>query len=300
MVELVLPILVFASVMGVGGAVLSARWSRHAPVRRRIRAMTGSADHAEADQEQRWRHIGRIAELTPAGRPSPKLQKQLTEAGYHSRDSASIFIGAKMVLLLGGLVGTGVLLMPTDLGMALKVLLVMVISGSLFFVPNLIVTLKRRQRCNEVRMNLPNALDLLEICVSSGMGLDMAWNAVTDEVRGVSAVLADEMSLTSLEIHLGATRAVSMRHMANRTDSQEIRSLVAILVQSERFGTSIAEALRTFAKSMREERSQRAEEAAERMAVKLLFPMIVFIFPVVIIVAAGPAGIILVRTLGGG
>src|SRR5581483_2241142 len=105
----------------------------------------------------------------------------------------------------------------------------------------------------------------------------------------VSPVLADEMALTNLEIHLGAARADAMRAMASRTGAEELSSLVAILVQSERFGTSIIEALRIFAMSMRENRSMHSQEEAEKMAVKLIFPMVLFIFPAMLMVLAGPA-----------
>jgi tight adherence protein C len=129
------------------------------------------------------------------------------------------------------------------------------------------------------------------------MGLDMAWNHVCDEIRSVSHVLSDEMALTVLEINLGAPRTVAMRHMAERTGAEELASLVALLVQSDRFGTSVADSLRTFAVGMREQRSQRAEEQAEKTAVKLLFPLVFFIFPVMLIVMVGPAGITLYRII---
>jgi tight adherence protein C len=153
------------------------------------------------------------------------------------------------------------------------------------------VTIRRHKRTGDVRRNLPDAIDLLEICVSSGMGLDMAWNAVCDEFRGVSAILADEMALSNLEMHLGAPRADAMRNMAKRTGVEDISSLVATLVQSERFGTSVSQALRTYADAMRQERSCRAEEAAEKLAIKLLFPMVMFIFPCMFLVILGPAGV---------
>jgi tight adherence protein C len=121
------------------------------------------------------------------------------------------------------------------------------------------------------------------------MGLDMAWNTVTDEIRRVSTILADEMALTNLEMHLGVGRAAAMRHMAERTNSEDLSSLVGVLVQSEKFGTSIGEALRTFATSMRETRSSRAAENAEKMGVKMLIPMILFIFPAILVVIGGSA-----------
>src|SRR5690606_7064279 len=112
--------------------------------------------------------------------------------------------------------------------------------------PSLYVDIRRRARATEIQHHLPEAVDLLEICVTAGMGLDMAWNAVSDEIRRVSPTLADEMALANLEMHLGADRAVAMRHMAERTNSNDINALVGTLVQSERFGTPISDALRVF------------------------------------------------------
>jgi tight adherence protein C len=161
----------------------------------------------------------------------------------------------------------------------------------LFFLPNLAIRFRRRRRALQVRRHLPVAIDLLEVCVTAGMGLDTAWNAVSDEIRHVSMLLADEMMLVNLERQLGASRTLAMRNMAERTGAEELSSLVALLVQTERFGTSVGEALRTFAQSMREARSMRSEEAAEKLAVKLLFPLVFFIFPVMLLVMGGPAGI---------
>jgi len=151
------------------------------------------------------------------------------------------------------------------------------------------VDMRRRHRMTEVQQHLPDAVDLLEICVSAGMGLDMAWNSVTEEIRRVSPVLGDEMALTNLEVHLGAPRAEAMRHMAERTGSDDLTSLVSTLVQSERFGTAVSEALRSFAESMRESRMSRAAEAAEKLGIKMLFPMIGFILPSILIVMGGGA-----------
>jgi tight adherence protein C len=154
-----------------------------------------------------------------------------------------------------------------------------------------------KKRHDEIRRHLPEAVDLLEVCVSSGIGLDMAWNIVADEIQHVSTTLADAMALTNFEIHLGASRAEAMRRMATRTGVDELASLAAILIQTERFGTSIAAALRVFAESMREERTFTAQENAEKMAVKLILPMVLFIFPAVLIIVAGPAAIAIAKTL---
>jgi tight adherence protein C len=168
----------------------------------------------------------------------------------------------------------------------------------LFFFPNIVVLVKLRKRHNEIKQHMPVMIDLLEICVSSGIALDMAWNIVCDEIRHVSSVLSNSMSLASFEMHLGSSRIEAMRNMASRTGVDELSSLAAILIQTDRFGTSIADTLKIFAESMRQERSFSAQEAAEKMAVKLLIPMILFFFPAVLIVAVGPAIINITRSLG--
>jgi tight adherence protein C len=198
-------------------------------------------------------------------------------------------MGTKLLLLIAGSVVLSLLVIPSDLPFAMKLTMIVGGSAMLFFIPNLGVGIRRDKRRAEVKKVLPDAVDMLEICVSSGMGIDAAWTAVGDEIRRVSPTFADEMELTNLEVSLGVPRAVAMRHMADRTGAEDLSSLVALLVQSERFGAGIIEALTTFAKTMRETRGQRAEEAAEKMAVKLLFPMVMFIFPALILIMVGPA-----------
>jgi tight adherence protein C len=233
--------------------------------------------------------VSRLGTSVSKGGVSQKLKQALAQAGFHDAGAPAVFLGAKVLLLIFGIAISIVIILPLGALTPLKVIIILAVGFILSLLPNLVVSLRRKRRCTDVRLRLPDAIDLLEICVSAGMGLDQAWNAVADEVRGVSTILADEMALANLEIHLGAPRPVAMRHMAERTASDELSSLVATMVQSERFGTSISEALRTFATSLREQRSQRAEEAAEKMAVKLLFPLVLCIFPAMLIVVGGPA-----------
>jgi tight adherence protein C len=241
--------------------------------------------------------VGNVGTAISSGRTSASLSETLTQAGYHQSSAATVYLGSKVLLFALGLVVSAALSLSSDLETHTKFLIIMVASLGLFFVPNMVVSSRRSRRSSEIRRHLSDAIDLLEICASSGMGIDMAWNSVADEVRAVSVTLADEMALTNLEIHLGAARADAMRHMAKRTGADELSSLVAVLVQSDRFGTSITDALRNFATSMRETRSQRAQETAEKMAIKLIFPMILFIFPAAVLVMAGPAFIMLFRAL---
>jgi tight adherence protein C len=300
--EIILSVLVFLAVIGMGGAILASHVGR----RRRLAAQIGGQTTPEAD----FAHsraasalvdtVGTIGEHMGATRGSERLRTQLVRAGFHSANALTVYMGAKITLMaLGGALALTLLfLLLPDFSMLNTLLVTAIFAGSCFFAPNAFVAGRARSRSEEVHAHLPDALDLLEICVSSGMGVDAAWNAVAQEMRFVSPILADEMALTNLETHLGVSHAAAFRHMADRTHDQDISSFVAIVIQAERFGTSISSALETFAKSMREVRSQRAEERAEKIAVKLILPMTVFFFPVLLIIVTGPAGMKLAEVLG--
>lgn len=291
--DLTVGILTFVSVILIGGAVLVLRTGRRRALESRLYgggSVTAgfSSSGTQTRLTEALEHVGR-AVSTKA--PASDLRLKLAHAGYFDPNAPTIFIGAQLMLVVLAIPLGGIVALATKLPLLPALCVVVVVVGIFAYLPNIFVSARKNQRRMEVRVQLPDAIDLLEICVSSGMGLDMAWNAVADEFRGVSSILADEMSLCTLEIHLGAPRAQALRNMAERTGVEDISSLVATLVQSERFGTSISQALRIYADAMRTERSQRAEEAAEKLTVKLLFPMVVFIFPVLFLVILGPAGI---------
>ena len=294
MIHLVtLALLAFLAVTAIGGAILAQR----ARSQGRLRSRLGVQQAAAPAPPETLGVLARLGRAVSSGKYSTKLQEGLARAGFYNRTAPFVFLGGKILLLMLGLGGLLLLLGPTRLGLSVKAPLILIGTGLMFFLPNMIVDFYRRRRSLDVRHSLPDAVDHLEICLSSGMSLDMAWNLVTEEIRRVSSVLADEMALTNLEIHLGASRVAAMRHMVDRTGAEELGSLVAVLVQSERFGTSLSDALRTFAASMRENRTLVAEEVAEKMAVKLLFPMVLFVFPAVLIVAVGPAAITLAHIM---
>ncbi len=291
-VEILIPVLAFLAVVLIGSAFMTSRTA----ARKRIQARLEYDALAPQDDPSPVRNrlakmAERVGSIASSGSHSQVLRQDLARAGIHDAAAPMIYIGAKMILLLGGMLLLLVLVMFMPPAVSLPARVVIVLGGAaiMFFLPNILIVVRRQQRRMEIRHHLPAAVDLLEICVSSGMGLDMGWNMVTDEVRRVSSTLADEMALTNLEMHLGASRVEAMRHMADRTGAEELGSLVAVLVQSERFGTSISEALKTFASSMREERSTLAQENSEKTAVKLLFPMTLLIFPAMLIVIIGPA-----------
>lgn len=285
---IILPALVFLAVVFLGGAIISARAAKRKAIAPRL--FTDQIVEVQGEGEARaLEMVDRVGRAVTFGKTTDKLQKQLAQAGLSDPSAPQIFLGAKILLLVvgAGIVGLATLWFPVPL--LLKVLLMVFTGGIMSFLPNLYVSSRRTGRSQEVRRCLADATDLLEICVCAGMGLDMAWNVVTDEIRSVSTILADEMALTNLEIQLNAPRHVAMRHMAERTNSPELLSLVAVLIQSERFGTSVGEALQQFAANLRQERSSKAEESAEKMSAKLIIPMVLFVFPAAMVVMVGPA-----------
>jgi tight adherence protein C len=303
MTTLLISFLVGLAVICLGGGALLVLQQRRQARLVRARALSPDGANADLDAEAAGETpalagtVQRVGHAVSRSGTSRNLAEQLARAGYHGASAPAIYLGSKILLFLAGLMISLPVALALDAPFQLRFFLVALLSCGLSFVPNFIVSWKRGKRSTEVRNHLPDAVDMLEICVSAGMGLDAAWTAVTDEIRRVSTVFADEMELTNLEMSLGVPRAVAMRHMANRTGADDLSSLVALLVQSERFGAGIVEALTTFARTMRETRSQRAEETAEKLSVKLLFPMVMFIFPALLIVMVGPAVLELAKVL---
>jgi tight adherence protein C len=288
------PGLIFLAIMTIGGALLSARAARARALAPRlfdqdVPPISGAV--TAPSPRQAVGLVNRIGSIASFGKTTDRLARDLIRAGFHAKNAPEVYLGLKIMLLGLGAIGTAAATISLPIPLFFRALAIVGVGGILSFIPNVVVSMQRQSRSAEVRRTLPDATDLLEICVCAGMGLDMAWNVVGEEVRPVSGVLADEMALTNLEIQLNAPRPVAMRHMADRTGAPELLSLVAVLIQSERFGTSIAEALRMFATSLRDERSQRAEESAEKMSAKLILPMVMFIFPVAFIVMVGPVAI---------
>lgn len=158
-----------------------------------------------------------------------------------------------------------------------------------FYLPDIWLRIKTMKRKAKIMEALPDALDLLVICVEAGLGLDAAINRVAQEIALRSDVLSDELKLMNLEMRAGKLRQDALRNLAKRTDLDAINSLVTLLIQTEKFGTSIAQALKVYSESFRLERYQKAEEVASKLPIKLLFPLIFFIFPSLFVVILGPA-----------
>lgn len=294
----VIPLLAFVAVIAVGASILMIY--QHGKARGRMRLLEQHIMEEVAEKEQLRKttflqFIEKIGNYVSHGHSTTTLSEQLIRAGYFSKSAPAIYTGIKMLLFIAGLISATIIVMPVEMYIVTKITLIFLGGTLLFFIPNIKILTQCKKRSNEISRHLPEAIDLLEICVSSGIGLDMAWNIVSDQIKSVSSILANTMALSNFEIHLGANRVEAMRHMAVRTGVEELSSLAAILVQTERFGTSVGATLQAFASSMRDERNFGVEENAEKMAVKLLLPMVLFIFPAVFITIVGPAAITIAK-----
>jgi tight adherence protein C len=303
MLELLIPMLTFLAITCLGGAVMVNRAARRRPVEARLTELTSGSTSELMRQPKKGLVVGflsRVGRVVAPTDTKPGLRANLARAGYYHTNAGLIYVGSKAVLLILGLSLLTLALIPLQvemLSLQIKLFLILWGTAALTLIPNFIVRARRNKRRLQIRQNLPDAIDLAEICVSAGMGMDAAWNSVAEQIRVVCPTLADEMALTNLEIHLGATRAQAMRNMVDRTGADEVSALIGVLVQSDKLGTSVSDALRKFAATMREVRSTRAEEEAEKMPIKLLFPLILLIFPSVLIVLGGPAGVMWAKVM---
>jgi len=298
-IKILIPALTFIWVIFIGAIILLLRKIKRKSIERRLftDASMETEQVSAAKKSGFLQFIEKVGNVASHGHASTNLWEQLIRAGYLGKGAPAIYTGIKILLFFGGVVGMALWVAPMDTNILTKTSLISLGGAVPFFLPNLLVLLREKKRRDEIRHHLPYVVDLLEVCVSSGIGLDMAWNMVADEIQTVSPILGSAMDLSNFEIHLGASRAQAMRNMAARTGADQLSSLAAILVQSERFGTSIAAALREFAASMREERRLTAEENAEKMAVKLVIPMVLFIFPAIGIIVVGPAVLNIARVI---
>jgi tight adherence protein C len=235
--------------------------------------------------------------LPPSATEAKKLQKQLMHAGYRSAEAPIIFRAihvtsmAGLPLLVAGLCA----LTARPLNSALIFIIGAFVAG--FFLPRFSLgkMIKKRQRL--IRWGLADALDLMVVSVEAGLGLNAAMLKVSSELRDVHPPVADEFELANLEIRVGRERDEALRNLAERTGVDDLHSLVAMLIQTDKFGTSIAKGLRVFSDSLRTKRRQRAEQEAQKAAVKLLLPLACFLFPTLFIAILGPAVLNLIDVL---
>lgn len=240
-----------------------------------------------------------LNKLVPASATeAKKLQKQLMHAGFRSAEAPLIFRAIHLASMAGfPLIVAGVCaLTARPLTNALVYIIMAFVAG--FFLPRYFLRRITRNRQRELRWGLADALDLMVVSVEAGLGLNAAMMKVASELKDVHYAIAVEFELANLEIRVGRERDEALRNLAERTGVDDLRSLVAMLIQTDKFGTSIAKGLRVFSDSLRTKRRQRAEQEAQKAAVKLLFPLACFLFPTLFIAILGPAALNLMDVLG--
>ncbi|MDY0166993.1 MAG: type II secretion system F family protein [Thermoguttaceae bacterium] len=226
-----------------------------------------------------------------------RLKLRLANAGFRSEAAGSVFLGLKFAGLLVGLFLGGGTILGLG-GVSQRTLISAVaLAGFFFYLPELVVGFFGNSRKKAIFLALPDALDLMVVCVEAGLALDQAMRKVADEMKSTYRILADEFALANFQLQMGRPRAQVLHELGVRTGVSDLRSLAAVLIQADKFGSSIAQALRVQSDSMRTRRRQMAEEKAAKTAVKLIFPLVLFIFPGIFVVLVGPAAITMVREM---
>lgn len=305
----------FLAVLGVAGAMDIARGRRD--LRARVIGGTGSEGAVRPDAPKTGlgyfrelilgmlRKVGEANQGKDATPQGSALSQRLMSAGYRREQAPAIFTGVKVILLV--VVPVVVFLLPIkalDEGPIMQTLFAYVmLAAAGLYGPELWLQRASSQRKTRIVNGFPDALDLLVVCIEAGLGLDAAIFRTGVELAMVHPDLCEELHLVSLELRAGLPRSQALTNLGWRADIAEVKSLVALLIQTDRFGTSVGQALRVHSDAMRTQRTQRAEEMAGKLPVKLLFPLIFFIFPALFIVILGPAIIqgmrILLPTLRG-
>ncbi len=213
--------------------------------------------------------------------------------------AASVYFGAKTLLAFGlpALGWIGLAMLAPDMTARVRQLLLVLLAAIGYYLPNIVVDRMVFFRQRALFENFPDAADLLLVCVESGLGLDAALGRVAEEMKIKCLPLAQELHLVNLEIHAGASREAALRHLALRTGVESVETFSTMLIQADRFGTSIGDSLRVFSEDLRVRRRLVAEEAAAKVPLKLLFPLTFFVFPSLLLVLLGPAMIRVYRVL---
>lgn len=299
--QLALLALFFLIVFGV--ILVLLRLFAGSPVQERLEALDGVKVDVDKRRNTRRRWVARVVSLTSPlaklslpeeGWESSPIRKRFINAGWRGHSAPALFYAAKTGLFLG---------LPLIAYFTLhhgkhNMLLWLVSSAALgYYLPNLWLSRSLKHRQREVFETFPDALDLMTVCVEAGLAMDAALARVAQEIGLKSVVLAEELQLVTLELRAGSAKDKALRNLALRTGVEDVDALVTLLIQAERFGTSIGASLRVQSDQLRTKRRQRAEEQAAKVALKLLFPLIFFIFPSLMVVLMGPAFLQIYRVL---
>jgi tight adherence protein C len=297
-VVLLLPILAFLFVsLLIAAAALALSPANGGVIQQRLNELRGvsgvgidaPSPYGESVKRSLTR-LGKYAPTSPA--EMGKLKARLVAAGYRGGEALPVFIGLR---LGSGLLAFGV--MSTPLLGKPSVLLALGAAALGYLLPGMALGRLAQRRQHRIRLSLADALDLMVVSVEAGLGLDQALQRVGDELAFAHKDLSDELRLVNLELRAGKARPDALRNLADRTGVDDLSSLAAMLIQTDKFGTSVAQSLRVYSDTLRTKRRQRAEEAAAKTGVKMVFPLVFCIFPAIWVVTIGPAAIKFVQVL---
>ena len=293
-----------ACVVGLAVVARNMLGGRRDEVIERLERTTHGMDLVPLEQKAPEKTLARIASILrpfarlakpTGGEELSRIQQMLVQAGYRNDNSVEVFLGVKLLLA-----PIAILILwqvnvhldaPLEFPMSFAV--AMIACAFAFFIPNIFVSNKIANRKISLEQPLPDAIDLLVTCVEAGLSLDAAMARVSQEMELVAPLLAQEFKQTMLEIQAGVKRADAFHRLSSRTGVEDLKSLSAMIIQTEMFGTSVSRALRVHSEAMRTKRMQRAEEKAAMVSVKMTVPLIFFILPSLMIVVMGPAALMI-------
>jgi tight adherence protein C len=289
-VVIVVALIIFILGIGISVIVLGVT----DPIRRRLGMINESEEQKGTLSLKIATAVGPIAAyiLPKEDLERNKVKEDLYRAGYHSPQAMQVFFALKVVLAiaLAAIVLLASPFMPSLESQ--RIMLYAAIAAAIgLLAPNYFLTKSLARQMRLLRNGFPDALDLLVVCVESGLGLGPALQRVADEINVSHPELALELATVNAEMRAGVQREKALKNLGERTGLPDIRGLVALLVQSMRFGTSVADALRIYSEEFRDKRMQAAEEQAAKIGTKMIFPLVLFMFPVFFVVAVGPAAL---------
>ncbi len=303
----VVPLLVFAGIVAGIFAVLTLISNRNSRAQERLERLSRpqSLVDIEDPKRKKERFAGVMETAKALSKPlmpqteteQSALKIKLANAGFRSDSAASVYLGIRFGTFMVFFLASLAIFLP-NYGLTTAALKpIVIVTGIGFYLPAIILWYLRSTRQEEIFLSLPDALDLLVVCVESGLGLDAAMRKVVDEMKDHAKVICEELSLANFQLQMGRPRREVLHDLGVRTGVDDVRSLAAILIQADRFGSSIAQALRVQSDSMRTRRKQIAEEKAAKTAVQLIFPLVLFIFPGIFVVLVGPAAIQIINVM---
>ncbi len=302
----IIPVAIFLAFASITWLVLSHFADPDDRAEQRLQELSDPRQKVDERDAKKTEALARVLEkaspalakpLTPNEKEMSKLRQDLVEAGFRSESAPLTYLAIRAIvalvfLALGG--GISLLMYGFTGAAAIRAFIIGAIG---FYLPMLALGFLVKRRKTQIFLGLPDALDLMVVCVEAGLGLDQAMRKVSVEMKKSYRIISDEFGLCNLHLQMGRARNQVLTDLGARTGVDDLRALASILIQADKFGSSIANALRVQSDAMRIRRQQIAEEKAAKTAVKLIFPLVLFIFPGIFVVLVGPAGIQMAREM---